>query len=142
MKIAISQILKTCSELPGYGNQRAQYLVQNDTLALRVVLQYALDPRVEFILPIGTPPYKPTEHLDQEGNLYRDFRKLSNFIKGGGYPDMHPIKRETLFVQFIEGLFPQDAELICSVKDKKIPYKGITAKLVNQAFPGLVKEKE
>jgi hypothetical protein len=142
MRLAISQILKTCSELPGYGNQRAQYLAQNDTLALRVVLQYALDPRVKFILPIGTPPYKPTDHLDQEGNLFRDFRKLSNFIEGGGYPDMHPIKRETLFVQFIEGLFPQDAELICSVKDKKIPYKGITAKLVNQAFPGLVKEKE
>jgi len=140
MRPAISQILFKCSTLP--VNQRAQFLVDNDSLPLRVVLQYALDPRVEFILPIGKPPYKPTEHLDQEGNLYRDFRKLSNFIKGGGYPDMHPIKRETLFIQFIEGLYPQDAELICSVKDKKIPYKGITSKLVNQAFPGLVKEKE
>jgi hypothetical protein len=140
MRIAISQILSKCSTLP--VNQRVQFLVQYDCVPLRVVLQYALDPRVEFILPIGTPPYKPTEHLDQEGNLYRDIRKLSNFIKGGGYPDMHPIKRETLFIQFIEGLHPQDAELICSVKDKKIPYKGITPKLVNQAFPGLVKEKE
>jgi len=140
MRLAISQILKTCSEYP--VNQRAQYLAQNDTLALRVVLQYALDYRIEFILPRGVPPYKPTEHLDQEGNLYRDFRKLSNFIKGGGYPDMHPLKRETLFIQFIEGLFPEDAKLICSIKDKKIPYKGITAKVVNQAFPGLVKDKE
>jgi hypothetical protein len=140
MRISISQIISKCSALP--VNQRAQFLVDHDCLPLRVVLQYALDPRVEFILPIGTPPYKPTEHLDQEGNLYRDFRKLSNFIKGGGYPDMHPLKRETLFIQFIEGLYPQDAELICSVKDKKIPYKGITAKLVNQAFPGLIKEKE
>jgi hypothetical protein len=140
MRIAISQILSQCSALP--VNQRAQFLAQYDCVPLRVVLQYALDPRVEFILPIGAPPYKPTEHLDQEGNLYRDIRKLSNFIKGGGYPDMHPLKRETLFIQFIEGLHPQDAELICSVKDKKIPYKGITPKLVNQAFPGLVKEKE
>lgn len=140
MRKAISQILKACSEQP--ANQRAQFLAQHDTLALRVVLQYALDPRVKFILPVGVPPYKPTEHLDQEGNLYRDFRKLSNFIQGGGYPDMHPIKRETLFIQFIEGLFPEDAKLICSIKDKKIPYKGITPKVVNQAFPGLVQEKE
>lgn len=140
MRLAISQILKACSEYP--TNQRAQYLAQHDTLALRVVLQYALDPRVKFILPRGVPPYKPTDHLDQEGNLYRDFRKLSNFIEGGGYPDMHHIKRETLFIQFLEGLFPDDAKLICSVKDKKLPYKGITAKIVNQAFPGLIKEKE
>lgn len=140
MRPAISQILSKCSSLP--ANQRVQFLVENDSLPLRVVLQYALDYRVKFILPIGEPPYKPTDHLDQEGNLYRDFRKLSNFIEGGGYPDMHPLKRETLFVQFIEGLFPEDAKLICSVKDKKIPYKGITAKLVNQAFPGLIKEKE
>jgi len=140
MKIAISTILKTCSSLP--VNQRAQFLSQNDTLALRVVLQYALDPRVKFILPIGVPPYKPTDHLDQEGNLYRDFRKLSNFIQNGGYPDMHPIKREHLFIQFIEGLFPEDAKLICSIKDKKIPYKGISVKIINQAFPGLIQEKE
>lgn len=140
MRKAISQILKACSEQP--TNQRAQFLAQHDTLALRVVLQYALDPRVKFILPVGVPPYKPTDHLDQEGNLFRDFRKLSNFIEGGGYPDMHPIKRESLFIQFIEGLFPEDAKLICSVKDKKIPYKGITPKIVNQAFPGLIKEKE
>ncbi len=140
MRKAISQILKACSELP--TNQRVQFLAQNDSLALRVVLQYALDFRVKFILPVGTPPYKPTDHLDQEGNLFRDFRKLSNFIEGGGYPNMHPIKREVLFVQFIEGLFPEDAKLICSVKDKKIPYKGITIKVVNQAFPGLIKEKE
>jgi hypothetical protein len=31
---------------------------------------------------------------------------------------------------------------MCSVKDKKIPYKGITANLVNTAFPGLILEKE
>jgi hypothetical protein len=140
MRLAISQILSKCSSLP--VNQRAQFLAEHDCLPLRVVLQYALDPRVEFILPLGIPPYKPTDHLDQEGNLYRDFRKLSNFIKGGGYPDMHSVRRETLFIQFIEGLFPEDALLVCHVKDKKLPYKGITVKLVNQAFPGLVKEKE
>lgn len=55
---------------------------------------------------------------------------------------MHPTRREQLFIQFIEGLEPEDAKLMCSVKDKKIPYKGITAKLVNTAFPGLILEKE
>jgi len=140
MKNSISEILKKCSELPVH--ERAAYLQQNDSMPMRVILQYALDPRIEWLLPIGEPPYKPTEHLDQHGNLYREIRKLHNFIKGGGHPTMHPTKREMLFIQFIEGLEPDDAKLMCSVKDKKIPYKGITVKLVNTAFPGLILEKE
>lgn len=140
MRTSISEILAKTAKLP--VNERATFLQQNDSMPLRVILQYALDPRIEWLLPQGTPPYKPTDHLDQQGNLFREIRKLHNFIKGGGHPDMHPLKRETLFIQFIEGLDPEDAKLICSVKDKKIPYKGITVKLVNSAFPGLVLEKE
>lgn len=140
MRTSISEILARTAKLP--ANERVACLQQHDCMPLRVILQYALDPRIEWLLPQGTPPYKPCEHLDQHGNLYREIRKLHNFIKGGGHPDMHPLKRETLFVQFIEALDPEDAKLICSVKDKKIPYKGINAKLVNSAFPGLVLEKE
>lgn len=140
MKISISEILSKCSTLP--VNQRVQFLQQNNSDVLRAILQYAFDPRVEWLLPIGTPPYKPTEHLDQHGNLYREIRKMNLFVKGGDHPTMHQTKREMLFIQFIEGLEPDDAKLMCAVKDKKIPYKGITAKLVNEAFPGLVLEKE
>ena len=141
MKLGIAEILEGCSKLPKIED-KVNYLRQHDCLPLRVVLQYALDYRVEWLLPIGTPPYKPTEHLDQEGNLYRNIRKVNLFVKGGDHPDLHPIKRETLFIQFLEGLAPKDAELICAVKDKKIPYKGYTIKLVNTAFPGLIAEKE
>jgi Family of unknown function (DUF6433) len=141
MKLGIAEILEGCSKLPKIED-KVNYLRQYDCLPLRVVLQYALDYRVEWLLPIGTPPYKPTEHLDQEGNLYRNIRKVNLFVKGGDHPDLHPIKRETLFIQFLEGLAPKDAELICAVKDKKIPYKGYTIKLVNTAFPGLIAEKE
>jgi hypothetical protein len=140
MRTSISEILAKTAKLP--TNERVAFLQQHDCMPLRVILQYALDPRIEWLLPQGTPPYTPTEHLDQHGNLYREIRKLHNFIKGGGHPDMHPLKRETLFIQFIEALDPEDAKLICSIKDKKIPYKGITVKLVNSAFPGLVLEKE
>lgn len=134
---SISEILKACSKLSS-PRERADHLRQHDSLALRVILQYALDPRIEWLLPQGEPPYRPTEHLDQQGNLIRDVRKIHNFIKGGGHPDMHPLKRETLFIQFIEGLDPEDAKLMCSVKDKKIPYKGITSTIINTAFPGLI----
>jgi hypothetical protein len=55
---------------------------------------------------------------------------------------MHGVKREALFIQFLEGVDPKDALLIVSAKDKKLPYKGITAKIINQAYPGLILEKE
>ena len=141
MKLGVAEVLTNCSKLRSV-DEKAQYLQQQDSLALRVVLQYGLDPRIEWNLPTGNPPYKPCEFTDQQGNLHRDIRKLHNFIVGGGHPDMHPLKRETLFIQFIEGLDPKDAELICNVKDKKIPYKGITVNVVNTAFPGLIQEKE
>ncbi len=141
MKHSISELLLACSKLPS-SSQKVEFLQRNDTLTMRVVLQYALDPRIEWALPIGVPPYKPCEFLDQQARLFQDVRKLHLFIKGGGHPDMHPLKRETLFIQFIEGLDPEDAKLICSIKDKKLPYKGITANVINTAFPGLIAQKE
>jgi hypothetical protein len=133
---SISEILSEIEKTP--AKEKVDRLQFYSCPALHAVLQYALDPRVEWLLPVGIPPYKPCEHLDQHGNLHRDVRKLNNFVKGGNYPDMHPLKREVLFIQFIEGLDPEDAVLLCNVKDKRIPYKSITTKLVNSAFPGLI----
>jgi hypothetical protein len=141
MRTSISEILLSCSKQTTTKDKIA-VLQQNDCVPLRVVLSYALDPRVKWLLPAGVPPYKPTDHLDQQGNLYRNIRKINLFVEGGDHPNMHTIKRETLFIQFLEGLDPDDAKLICSIKDKRIPYKGITANLVNSAFPGLIPEKE
>lgn len=137
MKYSISEILDACAKL-GTTKEKVTFLQHYDCIPLRVVLAYALDPRVEWLLPLGTPPYTPTDHLDQQGNLYRDIRKVNFFVKGGEHPTMHPMKRETLFIQFLEGLDPKDAQLMCSVKDKKIPYKGFNVSLVNTAFPGLI----
>lgn len=136
MKKSISEILSEVEKAP--VKEKAAVLQSYDSMPLRVILQYALDPRIEWLLPIGLPPYTPCEHLDQHGNLHREIRKLHNFIKGGGHPDMHSLKREVLFIQFIEGLDPADAVLMCNIKDKKIPYKGINVKLINSAFPGLI----
>jgi hypothetical protein len=133
----ISEILEECSKLP--KNDKVAFLQRYDCQPLRVILQYALDHRVEWDLPKGKPPYKPCELHDQEGRLYTDIRKFQYFVKGN---NLKTIKRETMFIEFIEGLAPKDAELICAVKDKKIPYKGINAALVNSAFPGLVEEKK
>lgn len=137
MLLGIAEILEQCSKLS--KKDKVDHLKKYECMPLRVVLQYALDHRVEWDLPKGKPPYKPCDLQDQEGKLYHDIRKFQYFVKGN---NLHPVKRETMFIEFIESLAPKDAELICAIKDKKIPYKGIDAALVNTAFPGLIATKE
>jgi hypothetical protein len=59
------------------------------------------------------------------------------FIEGGN-DNLKPVRREYLFVQLLENVNKEDARLLISVKDKTIPYKGITKKLVEELYPGLL----
>lgn len=140
MKHSISELLEQCSKL-STTKERVEFLRSNESEPLKAILFYALDPRAVWDLPLGEPPYKPCEFVDQHSRLYQEARKLYLFIKGGN-AQLHPVKRERMFIQILESLDPNDAKLLCSVKDKKIPYKGITTAVVNAAFPGLIQEKE
>ena len=52
--------------------------------------------------------------------------------------DMNPLKRESLFLNLLETLHIEEAELLIAAKDKKLKSKGITKKLVRDAFPNLI----
>lgn len=136
MKLGLAEILKKASEFEK-KQDRIDYLYKNDSHALRAILKYAYDPKVKFLLPEGAPPYKPNDLPDLQSVLYSELRKLYLFIEGGN-DNLKPVRREYLFVQLLENLDKQDAELIVAVKDKKIPYKGITKKFVEELYPGLL----
>ena len=139
MRLSISEILEKTTKLKT-KNEKIEYLHQNDTEALRTVLQFALHPGVKSALPEGTPPYKPCQQLDQEGRLYAEYRRLYLFCVGG-HDGLKPLKRETLFIGLLESIDPKDAELLCAAKDKKLPYEGFTVSLLNEAFPGILPEE-
>ena len=139
MRKSISEILKLVSEQPN-RQSKIQTLQSFYSPVLCQVLQYAFDPRIKWLLPQGDPPYKENVFPGQELNLYSEARRLYLFVEGGN-PNLTNIRREMLFIQFLEMLDPKDAKVILAAKDKKIPYKGITAKLVNEAFPGLIMEE-
>jgi hypothetical protein len=138
-KLAISQIIENASKMKT-DQERIQYLQMSDNSVLRQILQYGLDPRVKWNLPAGDPPYKKTDFLDQEGMLYMEARRLYLFLEGGN-PDIKKIKREQMFIGLLESIHPQDAELLCMIKDKKLP-KNITKEIVNSAFPGLIEDEQ
>lgn len=138
MKKSLYEILKECSEGKTV-NDRVALLQKHSSTPIHIILKYAFDPNIKFILPDTDPPYKPTEFLDQENRLYSELRRLYLFIEGGN-PNLTTVKREFLFIQLLESIDKNDAVLLCHVKNKKLPFKEINAKVVMKAFPGLLPE--
>lgn len=136
MRKGIAEILKLASE-ENTIDKRAEVLKKHDSTTLRTILKYAFDKDTKFLLPEGKPPFKPCDYPGQQGNLYGEMKRMYLFLEGGN-PNLTPIRREFLFIQLLENLDPEDAELMCHVKDKKLPYKGITSNTVKKAFPELI----
>lgn len=139
MQVSLSEFLKKVSILKT-KKEKVEALKANDTLPLRIVLQGAFDPNVEWLLPPGNPPYKENANVDQEHILISRCTKLRYFIRGF-YDDLKQNKREALFVEMLEDLDKDDAVLILAVKEKKLPFTGITLDIVKEALPGLIHEQ-
>lgn len=139
MRLGIFQILEKAAELKAVA-ERITVLRENDSGALRMILKYAYDPAIVWDLPEGAPPYKPCPYPAQEMRLFAEARRLYLFIKGGN-PNLSKVRREALFIELLESIHPSDAQLLVSIKDKKLPYKSLNAKVIKEAFPGLIEEQ-
>ena len=117
--------------------RKLKVLKENDSVALRQVLKGAFDPNIEWLIPEGDVPYTPNDApLGTDHNiLSQDARSLYLFTKGGDNT-LSSLKRETIFIQMLEGLSAGEAEFLVTVVNKKVnnKYKGFTANLVKEAF--------
>jgi Family of unknown function (DUF6433) len=136
MRIGVAEFLEKVSKLKK-KEEKVAALKANDSFVLRTILQGAFDPRIKWLLPEGEPPYKPNDLVDQENVLIKDARKLAYFVEGP-YPGLKQVKREAMFIEMLETVAPADAKMLCAIKEKKLPWKGITVDIVNEAFPGFI----
>jgi hypothetical protein len=136
MRVGVAEFLEKVSKLKK-KEEKVAALKANDSFVIRTILQGAFDERIKWLLPEGEPPYKVNDLVDQENVLIRDARKLAYFVEGG-HPGLKQLKREALFIEMLETISPADAKMLCSVKEKKLPWKGITADIVKEAFPGML----
>lgn len=137
--------------------------------SIRALLIWNFDESVITVLPEGPVPYssyddqtvhsgtlstKITEEIramyeagsfslgvsDTQGRttIRKEFKHFYHFIKGGN-DAMSAIRRESMFINLLQGLHPLEAEIICLVKDKKLEerYK-ISKEIVSEAFPQIV----
>lgn len=134
----ISTILEEASKRKT-KKERVQFLrSHHPNKTMLRLLKYTFDPEIKFALPEGDPPYKENDIIDEDmSGLYQEDRRMYLFIEGGN-PNLHPIRRETLFIQMLESVNPKEAKLMLAVKNKKLPYKGITKEVVKEAFPNLL----
>jgi hypothetical protein len=134
--VGMAEFLDKVSKLKK-KDEKIAALRANKSFQLLTVLQGAFDPNIKWLLPEGQPPFKPNDLPDQESVFLRELKKLSYYVQGGA-PVKSQAQREMMFIHLLENCAPADALLLCAMKDKKLPYKGIDAQLVREAFPDLL----
>ena len=77
---------------------------------------------------------------DKEGHttIRREYKNFYHFIKGGN-DSLNNIRRETMFINILQGLHPLEAEIVCLVKDGRLEEKyKVTQEVVAQAYPDII----
>ena len=73
-----------------------------------------------------------------KASIRKEYTKFYNFIKGGN-DSLSNLRRETMFINILEGLHPLEAEILVLVKDKRLPDKyKITKEIVSAAYPQII----
>ena len=133
--------------------------------SIRALLIWNFDPNVISQLPPGEVPYGNTKQdelatgtlsdkindavgkMGEMGSnslgsqdqgrttIRKEYKMFYNFIKGGN-SSLSSLRRETMFINILEGLHSLEAEILILVKDKKLGEKyKITQEVVAEAFP-------
>ena len=148
--------------------KKIEVLKKYEHISLKAIFIWNFDESVKSMLPEGDVPYsgfedqassngtlstKISEEVrrmheidsfsmgssDKNGHttIRREFKHFYHFIKGGN-DSMSSVRRETMFINILEGLHPLEADILCLVKDKKLSerYK-ITKEIVAEAYPDI-----
>ena len=117
--------------------QKISILKENDSEAIRMVIKSSFDPKIKWVLPEGAVPYKPNEAPEgtEHTLLSQESKRLYHFIQGAD--NVTPrAQKENMYIQMLEGLHENEAELLVYAKDKKLhqKYKGLSHEVVKTAF--------
>ena len=148
--------------------KKVEVLRKYDEFHLRTIFLWNFDTVVQSMLPEGEVPYqsyddqnsysgtlstKMQEDIramhetgsfsmgvsDQQGRttIRREVKNFYHFVKGGN-DGLNNMRRESMFINILQGLHPLEAEIICLVKDKKLSDKyKITREIVEEAYPDI-----
>ena len=124
--------------------ERKKILLQNNNPVLQDVLRFNFHPQAKANLPEGAPPYKREQDIPlgySPSNLYKEARKFYIWYQP---TNLHKIKIESLFIQLLESIHWQEADVIVAMKDKKLStlYKNVTEDLVREVYPQMLPPRD
>ena len=140
MKYLVSELFDLI-EKQKTKEEKMALLRENGITVVKALLHMNYEPTVKFFLPEGEPPFKKEKDQPmgyQQTTLILELKRFYVWLQ----PDinLHQIKKESLFINMLEGLHYTEAELICLVKDKQLQtrYPSFTFEFVKEAFPDMV----
>jgi hypothetical protein len=147
--------------------KKVEVLKKYDHPSLKAVFIWNFDESITSILPPGEVPYAATseqnsfsgtlsEKIDDavskmselgsnslgsqdqgRSSIRKEYQKFYNFVKGGN-DSLSSLRRESMFINLLQGLHPLEAEILILVKDKKLDTKyKITKEIVAEAYPDI-----
>jgi len=132
----LSEVLQKLGKIKS-KKDKVLYLKDNNTDALRQIIKSSFDPKIKWALPYGEVPYVQNEAPEgtEHNVLAYEIRKIYHFIESGN-SKISQTKREMMFVQMLEGLHPDEADVLVAAKDKILhqKYKGLSINVVKEAF--------
>lgn len=131
-----SEILQAVSSAKT-KKQKIEILQEYRSPALVSLFVWNYDDSVKSAIPEGNVPYTPNDAPTPEAQskLASQYRTLYNYVRGGN-DVLRQVKRESLFIELLESLHPDEAELVCLVKDKDLTKKyRVTHNVVKEAYP-------
>ena len=139
MKLLLSEVLQKAHNAKTKA-EKVKILRENKSDALTAMFIINFDESVVPVVPLGEDvPYRKNEAPagTEHSKLEHEARILFHFFKGGS--KLTPIKRETMFIQLLEGLHADEAEVVIKAVNKTLHkrYK-ITQSCVKDAFPEIV----
>jgi hypothetical protein len=135
MQLLLHEVLQKVSNAKTKA-QKIKLLQSHNTPALRQILIANFDESIISMLPEGEVPYEKNDAPEETEHtkLVHEYRKLYLFFKGGA--TISQTRRESLFIQLLEGLHKGEADVLILMKDRKIGKRWkITKQCVEEAFP-------
>lgn len=147
--------------------KKIEVLKKYEHPSLKALFIWNFDESIISVLPPGQVPYAETseqnsfsgtlsEKIDDavskmgelgsnslgsqdqgRSSIRKEYKKFYNFLKGGN-DGLSSLRRESMFINILQGLHPLEAEILCLVKDKKLDTKyKITKQIITEAYPDI-----
>jgi len=147
--------------------KKVELLKKYEDPSLKAIFIWNFDESIISLLPKGEVPYASTKDQNSfsgtlsgkiddavgkmneigsnslgsqdqgRSSIRKEFKMFYNFIKGGN-DGLSSLRRETMFINILEGLHPLESEILILVKDKNLETKyKISKEIVSQAYPDI-----